>query len=743
MKNLFLWLLLSLASTLFTQAQPDAPKDITAVFRQLKQSNADTARVNLFLKIARYFNDNAGQRTEYLDSSIKTTAKALQLAKQIGYAEGEGFSYQLMAHAFCAKKVFKKSDQLIRKSIEIFLANNLYRDAAEAYLNIEQFHLAAGGNDFNYRIKYYEMARPLFHKAGAWKRQGETLTLLGDFYQIKGDYDRALKCLNDALVAYKKANYKYLQATYDLIGMINTGLSRYNEGLKYGLLALKAVEATHDTSMMVCTIYNRLGVTYYLANKIPQSKPCFEKALAIAKKYKDIRAEHVVIRALTNVLSSENKHDEALALVKETRAKFTVEDAGAMKWCYASFIGIYSDKNNFSMAELYTDSLLRTNIFSKENIATVYGLDALTSYLIKSRQFDRALKYLPQYNRLSSRLSMKRDEYRSYLRFFQADSAKGNYLPAIENYRRYFVLQDSLYDIEKTGQFEELKIKYETDEKEHNIATLQRNSHLQAENLKRANLIRNIIIGALIALLTLTLLLYKSFRINKQNAASIELKNEELKSLVKEKEWLLKEIHHRVKNNLQIVMGLLQRQSAYINNDEALAAIQNSENRMHSIALIHQKLYQSENLDLISMPEYIDEMLTYLKDSCDVDNRILFEKHLDDIYLDVSQAVPLGLILNEAITNAIKYAYLPGQTGNIYVTLVKNGDDYNQLTIADDGAGLPTGFAIEKVESLGINLMRGLTKQLGGTFDIYSDDGCTINIVFKTEIFNRGITKNK
>jgi two-component sensor histidine kinase len=199
----------------------------------------------------------------------------------------------------------------------------------------------------------------------------------------------------------------------------------------------------------------------------------------------------------------------------------------------------------------------------------------------------------------------------------------------------------------------------------------------------------------------------------------------------------LKEIHHRVKNNLQIVTGLLQRQSTYIDNDEAMNAIQNSENRMHAIALIHHNLYQSDSLDLIKMPDYIGEMIGYLQESFDLDNRIIFEKHVEEINLDVAQAVPVGLILNEAVTNAIKYAYREDETGVIYITLTGIDDQYNILTIADNGSGFPENFDIERVDSLGINLMRGLSKQLGGVLKIHDKQGCTIEITFKTEILSK------
>jgi two-component sensor histidine kinase len=123
-----------------------------------------------------------------------------------------------------------------------------------------------------------------------------------------------------------------------------------------------------------------------------------------------------------------------------------------------------------------------------------------------------------------------------------------------------------------------------------------------------------------------------------------------------------------------------------------------------------------------------------------LDNRVVFEKHLEEISLDVAQAVPLGLILNEAVTNAIKYAYRPEESGTIYITFVRNEDSGNQLTIADDGPGLSKDFDLEKVDSLGLNLLRGLTKQLGGSLEISSEQGCTINIIFKTEFFSKALS---
>lgn len=738
-RNLLLIFFIGLWSAQTVTAQPYVPKDVNLVYRQLQVSKADTNRVTLLINIARYCNANWTKEAALLDSAFVNSHRAIQLSQKLGYAEGVGVGTQVLAQAYCNKKDFKKSDELIKKAIAIFLNKNLYRDAAEAYLNMEEFYLSNGGSDYKVMIGYYEQARPLFNKARAFDREGATLTVLGDFYQVLYEDDKALERLNQALAAYNKVKYPYLQSTYDLLGFVNAKKSRYNEALKYGLLALKTAETLKDTSLSLCTTYSRLAIIYSQINKEAECRFYFEKALEVAKKYNDRSALRVVLRGLISTFLEENQPAKALAIFNSIRSKYPpVNSAGAV-WDLLTYLTLYSNLKNFNMAKRYADSLVKTNVLAHEVRITPDALEALADYESDIKRYDQALKHLYDLRRLAIKYSLKRYELRAYLKIFKADSAQRNYLSAFDSYQKYNRLKDSLFNVTKTGQLEELEIRYETEKKEKSIVSLKKESLLQQERVKQANYIRNITIIGSIILLSLVMLLYRSSLINKQNVKAINEKNVALSQLINEKEWLIKEIHHRVKNNLQIVTGLLQRQSAYINNDAALAAIQNSENRMHAIALIHQKLYQSESLDLISMPDYIEEMIGYLKDSSGIDNRILFEKYVEDIELDVAQAVPLGLIMNEAITNAIKYAYRSDETGVIYITLVRNDDQYNQLTIADNGPGLPPGFDIEKVDSLGINLMRGLCKQLAGTFEISNEQGCTINITFKTETFSSAV----
>ena len=185
-------------------------------------------------------------------------------------------------------------------------------------------------------------------------------------------------------------------------------------------------------------------------------------------------------------------------------------------------------------------------------------------------------------------------------------------------------------------------------------------------------------------------------------------------------------------------MSLLNSQSAYIDNDAALTAIHDSQHRVHAMSLIHQKLYGSENVSSIDMSFYIRELVSYLADSFNTGQRIRFELKIEPLELDVSQAVPVGLILNEAITNSIKYAFPNGENGVISITLSPTEPDHCLLIISDNGIGMPPRLDNKKPGSLGMSLMAGLSEDLDGTFSIENNNGTIIKISF---IHDKGAKK--
>lgn len=280
-------------------------------------------------------------------------------------------------------------------------------------------------------------------------------------------------------------------------------------------------------------------------------------------------------------------------------------------------------------------------------------------------------------------------------------------------------------------------VQYNAERKDIHISLLNKQAQFQVARLENATLMRNMTISGLILTIIIIALLYRSYRLKKINNVQlahqrneIHSKNQSLQKLVSEKEWLLRELHHRVKNNLQIVASLLNIQGYYLEDSPALPAIRETQLRVHSISLIHKKLYLGENVGHVHMPEYIIDLVNDLKQSFTTAQRIQFQVEIDDIALDTSKAVPLGLILNEAITNAIKYAFPSDRTGTIKISLRQTKEEKITIIIADDGIGLPTDVSNKMTGSLGMSIIQGLSGELDGVCKIMGYEGTSIIIEF-------------
>ena len=202
-----------------------------------------------------------------------------------------------------------------------------------------------------------------------------------------------------------------------------------------------------------------------------------------------------------------------------------------------------------------------------------------------------------------------------------------------------------------------------------------------------------------------------------------------LEKSLQEKEVLLREVHHRVKNNLQVISSLLSMQSMSTENQESRKMCQVSRDRVRTMALIHEKLYQSDDFSQVDFADYIhtlgDELLALYVPAVSVS----FAYSMEQVFLKIDHAVPCGLIVNELIINALKYAFNDLSGGNIHIGLHRRGE-YVDLSIGDDGSGLPDGFSLDRVETLGLQLVSILSAQIGAEVAVDSSGGTKFSIVF-------------
>jgi PAS domain S-box-containing protein len=211
-----------------------------------------------------------------------------------------------------------------------------------------------------------------------------------------------------------------------------------------------------------------------------------------------------------------------------------------------------------------------------------------------------------------------------------------------------------------------------------------------------------------------------------------KLAEEALKASLKEKEVLLKEIHHRVKNNLQIISSLLSLQIDKVKDEKLLREFHGYRNRVNTMAIIHEKLYQSESYSNIDFADYITTLVGELTSNFTLTGvPVSHEMHLDKVNLTINQAIPCGLIINEIITNSIKYAFPPGWKGDPKITIALRQDHGNNITlnISDNGIGIPHGLD-SYTDTIGVSLINLLTRQINGTLHFDGMDGASYTITF-------------
>jgi two-component sensor histidine kinase len=226
----------------------------------------------------------------------------------------------------------------------------------------------------------------------------------------------------------------------------------------------------------------------------------------------------------------------------------------------------------------------------------------------------------------------------------------------------------------------------------------------------------------------------KGFRGVVRDITDRKEKEKKIRNSLKEKEVLLGEIHHRVKNNLAVISGLLFLQAEKTENEAGRNLLQQSQGRINSMAIVHELLYENHNFSSIDPDKYIDQLILHISNNLSTAGQdITTNVTTDELQLDMNVAIPCALIINELLTNAYKYAFEDSGTGSIDISLTKAGKDY-QLIVEDDGKGLPEDFDLEESGSgLGMFLVQTLARQIQGKLDISTEQGTRVAITFPVD----------
>lgn len=774
-------------------SQRNKPDNITLLKIQLIKRENDTARVGIYLILGKLYLDRPGREKANLDSAIYFISQGDKLSREIGYKIGYGRSMLASALVFIRKNNNENALQLIRKALICFQQAGDLLDVGETYILMGQRYDNQATN-LEVKFDYFKKAAEAFVKAGAVKRAGDAYKDIGEIQLMVGKNKEALENLQTSLKFYQSVHYNEMASVYYLTSRALSRKGDFINELKFSLLAIKNIETLGDsTSPVLRNIYYTTGMAYHRISNYETAQSYLFKARRLAYMQKDTPAMTEITFNMGMSQLFNQKYDETLVLMKsmeqlkDTAAiiEFGMYTAGKLRESsdisrknkartlllalqkYKAFkLGLndqeklasislhtYLDLRDFKSAKVYVRQL--NEIVPLKDLALTNQFDALNGiirYHNVTGQDKAALKAIKVYQDLCRKNNLKTFNKEYELWLFKTDSVIGNYLSAIKHYQNYKRGEDSLLNESNSRQISLLNIQYETEKKDKdillknsNIRMLGRQSSLQRITLKQEKIKRNLTIAAALMLLIVLGVGYNRYRLKQKSnlllqSQQLEIDNQHkklmtsagrLSQLLKEKEWLLREIHHRVKNNLQVTMSLLNMQSFYISNNQAQEAIGNSRRRMFAISLIHQQLYQSEGLCYINIGSYVSELGGYLNDNLGLEKKIRFSQAIANMEIDVAQAVPLGLLINEAITNCFRHAFVIRNDGTISVRGGYDDKGYIELSISDNGSGLPQGFSKIKGNTLGMNLMYGLSNQLDGDLTITGDDGTFVKIIFK------------
>lgn len=292
--------------------------------------------------------------------------------------------------------------------------------------------------------------------------------------------------------------------------------------------------------------------------------------------------------------------------------------------------------------------------------------------------------------------------YRDYEKYYLA---LHDYKNAYPYKAKMEVIYMRLYDRNAQNELEDMRQVHQLDRYNEQIQTINKEKQQQ----------QYLTGGAILLVLIISFVSYTVYRKIKRDKDIISSQKLLLENSLGEKEMLLREIHHRVKNNLQIVSGLLEKQASKATDELTQKLMREGQSRVFSMALVHEHLYQSENLSSIEIKAYLEALAHNIQASQGPKlQNIKLALQADDCTLSIDTVIPLGLILNELITNCYKYAFEGRDTGLVSVRFERNDNSFG-LSVADNGLGLPADFDIKKTKSLGLYLVNGLVRQLGGS----------------------------
>lgn len=593
-----------------------------------------------------------------------------------------------------------------------------------------------------------EMQKHAYKAFKAYTMEGDTANMIEAAYTVA--YGKQLQSDYDSTRHYAQRVVNLAESARDtvsiirgrlLISSVYNHMSLYPQSLQELNKSKVLAESINGNKAVMVDIFNRESFIYYSLREYDKSGDRILKIIELIREDNDDRRMNIWLNNLASVYSLCNcvSFERRKEVLKESieyaeKINFTYGKAFA----YKHMADTYRDAGQFDSTRYYLDKIeILLPEINKPDFTGLVNV-AQGSYWNYVKNETRAIPYFKKAYNIWKELGKQKDQMEIALLLNNIYQERSDYANAYKYLREYTALRDSLYSEEKIREVKELELSYDFRQKqitdslknEDKLNILSLSYEYEAALQKRSKLI---IILVSIGILVIACIIYYGLVKQKKLAELLKVKSDQVENELHQKELLLTEIHHRVKNNFQILSSLLELQAKGVDDQATKDLISEGKSRVKSMALIHSQLYENEGLT-IHLAEYLQNLINEIQKSFEGQTSEI-EMNVDPKYtLDIDNMVPLGLIANELVTNAFKYASSPGNPLTLQVGLSEENGK-NVLIFKDNGPGLPSDFDVKTAKSTGIWLISRLALQLHGHYEYEYNNGAIFKIHFSQREF--------
>ncbi|MCB0490343.1 MAG: tetratricopeptide repeat protein [Cyclobacteriaceae bacterium] len=690
--------ILFFSATYLSIAQIQQRDSLIEVYKTL-QDGAD--KINSLVHLSEWYKEADFTKATSLAD------QAVNLAGSLGDERLWALTLTHRAMLYWENGEYKSSIQLNGQSIKLREHHGDSAGVADNFFSIAMNYYYSA--DYSDAIKFFTKALDSYRALGNRRQEAEALKRIGFVYHWMGDYPNAIP----HLVEYSRVRNEfegYIGRTANL-GSTSPYFDNkeyYQLELEMQLSAKEELATVGDREKLLLTLLN-IADTY---KELGQPAEALEYHKEAVKLSRDL-GRFPNLNYLGNAYRSVGKIDSAIA-IHQFYLENGIGKRNAIDLMWTRFLlgQDYFQAGNFDLALRYYYDGLKITVAMGNKLDVVINLLRIADAHVANGELTVAKSRCEESLSLAKKIKVFPRLKDGYLKLSKIESQLGNYDEAYRLMERYRVVSDSLTEGEASLQLARTQVQYDLDKRIADIENLKQEAEIKQARIEK----RDWMIGGFVIIILLVVLLaWSSYRRYKQKEKANEILTEQKRQI----EVLLAEIHHRVKNNLQVISSLLSIQSDELKSKSARMAVLEGQSRVQAMGLIHENIYKAENFAHIKMAGYISKLTDSLLLSFGLHKQVTVSVECDPVAVDVDTAIPLGLIINELFTNSLKHAFKNIENPRINLNLKI---DRNQLLleVSDNGRG----YLIKSdKDSFGLKLVRELTNQLGGSIEFAGESG--------------------